>query len=84
MIANTAPASVFSDLAYAPGGIGTQMSFQLPVANGTYQLVLDFVEPDSYVAAGQRQFDIIINGQTVAAKVDVVALAGGYNKRAVA
>ena len=54
------------------------MTFHLPVANGTYQMVLDFVEPDN-IAAGQRQFDIIINGQTVAANVDVVALAGGYN-----
>ena len=78
LIANTAPASLYSDVAYEPGGIGNQMTFQLPVANGTYQMVLDFVEPDN-IAAGQRQFDIIINGQTVAANVDVVALAGGYN-----
>src|SRR5271165_1845329 len=80
LVANTAPASVYSDLAYAPGGVGTQMSFQLPVTNGTYQLVLDFVEPYSYMTAGQRQFDIVINGVTVASNVDVFALAGGYNK----
>ena len=80
VVANTAPASVFSALDYATGGVGSQMSFQLPVNNGSYQLVLEFVEPYSYVTAGQRQFDILINGQTVAAKVDVVALAGGYNK----
>lgn len=40
------------------------------------QITLYFQEP-SATAAGQRVFDIVINGQTLMSDVDIYALAGG-------
>ena len=77
--ANTGPASLYANYSYLPTGVGNQMTFNLPASDGTYQIVLQFVEP-SNISAGQRQFDVVINGTTVQAKVDVFALAGGYDK----
>jgi parallel beta-helix repeat protein len=74
-----APASVYNTYAYATYGVGSKLSYQLPVTDGDYQLVLHFVEP-STLPAGYRTFDINVNGVTQAHNVDIAALTGGYYK----
>ena len=52
-------------------------SYRVPVANGTYNVNLEFAE--TYLsAAGQRVFDVGVGGQTLA-NLDVFAQAGGNN-----
>jgi hypothetical protein len=49
------------------------------VANGKYTVNLKFAEL-YFGSAGQRVFNIAINGQTVASNFDIVAAAGGSAK----
>ena len=50
--------------------------YQFAVANGTYAVNLKFAE-NYATAAGQRSFNVIINGQTVLTNFDIFAAAGG-------
>jgi len=52
--------------------------YKLTVPNSTYTVTLKFAD-FSATAAGQRQFNIMINGNLVASMFDVFALAGGAN-----
>ncbi|MGQ3050041.1 malectin domain-containing carbohydrate-binding protein, partial [Niveispirillum sp.] len=49
-------------------------TYRLPVADGTYRVTLSFIEPAA--AAGERQFDVIANGEKKLRSLDVAALAG--------
>jgi len=55
------------------------LTYQIPVANGTYTVNLKFAEL-YFTSAGQRVFNIVINGQTVVNGFDMVAAAGGAGK----
>ena len=50
--------------------------YDLPAANGDYTVKLKFAEP-VFNAAGQRLFNVKINGQQVLTSFDVFAAAGG-------
>jgi hypothetical protein len=45
------------------------------VPNGNYNLVLNFVDPTK-TAAGQRKFDVTVEGKQVLTNFDIVAAAG--------
>lgn len=51
-------------------------TYQIPVANGSYTVKLKFAEI-SLNAAGQRVFNVAINGSTVLSNFDIFAQAGG-------
>src|SRR5207253_11366342 len=53
------------------------ISYALPVANGTYSVVLHAAEL-YYTAAGKRVFDVTAEGARVLANVDIWAEAGQF------
>lgn len=55
---------------------GSSFSYQYSVPNGTYAVTLKFAEP-FFNAAGQRQFNVAINGNRVLTNFDIIAEAGG-------
>ena len=77
---DSVPAGLFQSFAYAAGGVGQKLSYQLPVADGSYRLVLYVAEPYSYITAGQRVFDVALQGAVVDSNVDIVKRAGGAQK----
>ncbi|MBI5618467.1 MAG: tandem-95 repeat protein, partial [Gammaproteobacteria bacterium] len=77
--ANAAPGDVYRTIAYVPGGVGYALNYDIPLADGSYQVVLHFIEP-SNIGVGQRLFDVAMNGTTLQSNLDVRALAGGVNK----
>ncbi|MBI4695685.1 MAG: right-handed parallel beta-helix repeat-containing protein, partial [Gammaproteobacteria bacterium] len=77
--ANAAPGEVYRTIAYVPGGAGYALDYDIPLADGDYQVVLHFIEPNN-IAVGQRLFDVAMNGTTVQSNLDVRALSGGYDK----
>ncbi|HTW70835.1 MAG TPA: right-handed parallel beta-helix repeat-containing protein [Acetobacteraceae bacterium] len=72
------PTALFATGASA-SNTSTPLSFEVPIANGTYTLRLFFADPQAS-ADGQRVFDVIVNGQTLAANYDVFKNAGGEDK----
>jgi hypothetical protein len=54
---------------------GTTFSYSLAVPNGIYSLVLNWVDPTK-TAAGQRKFNVTVEGKQVLTNFDVVASAG--------
>jgi len=53
-------------------------SYSIPMANGNYNVTLDFAE--TYVTGpGQRIFSIAVNGTQVLTSFDIYAAAGGMN-----
>jgi parallel beta-helix repeat protein len=74
-IANTTNQQVYQSLRWNPATLGYQFS----VANGTYTVNLKFAEL-YFTKAGQRVFNIVINGQTVLTNFDIVSAAGGANR----
>jgi hypothetical protein len=54
------------------------LSYQFGAPNGSYTVKLKFVET-SYTAAGQRIFDVALNGSVVRPRLDILAAAGGAN-----
>jgi beta-galactosidase len=59
-------------LAYRTG----RFSYELPLPDGEYELTLRFVEPVEKQAAGQRVFDVLVQGSVALADLDIAALAG--------
>ena len=55
-----------------------RFKYDIPLANGTYRLVLGFVEPSKEMAVGGRVFDVDVNGGKALAGLDVVREAGAY------
>ena len=54
-------------------------SYRVPVPEGKYKLILRFVEPTAS-AAGERVFNVSVNGKPQLVKLDVFAAAGGKLK----
>ena len=74
------PNALFANgAAAANANPGTALNFTVPAPDGTYTLRLYFADPNS-TAAGQDVFNIVVNGQTLAADYDVFKAAGGENK----
>jgi len=57
-----------------PVGYGN-FQYQFSVPNGMYTVNLKFAEI-FWTNTGQRVFDVLINGQTVLSRFDIVAAAG--------
>ena len=56
------------------------VTYAFDVANGNYQVTLKFAELFTGItAAGQRVFDVVIDGKTVLSAFDIFASAGGRN-----
>ena len=72
VIANTTTQPLYQTERY---GSGT-LQYQFAVANGSYTVNLKFAEI-YFNTAGQRVFNILINGQPVQSNFDIVAAAGG-------
>ena len=53
-------------------------SYYLPLADGTYEVTLGFLEPDREKAPGHRVFDVVANGETKLAAFDVLQEAETY------
>ena len=75
-VTDAAPAGVYQSLAYADSGVGKFMGYRIPVADGTYTVRLHFNE--GFVSAGQRLFDVLVQGAVARANFDVYATAGTY------
>jgi hypothetical protein len=54
-------------------------TYNIPVVNGNYKVILHFAEI-YFTQAGQRRFNVNIDGQHTLTNFDVVAQAGGANK----
>jgi parallel beta-helix repeat protein len=77
-ISDPAPTLAYSTYAYGDSGIGGKLSYNIPIANGTYDVRLHFVEP-SFTTPG-RSFSIQLEGNTVAANYDIIVAAGARFK----
>ena len=52
-----------------------EFSYRVPVPNGRYNITLKFEEPAA--AAGERVFDVLVNGKAVLKRFDIATAAGG-------
>jgi hypothetical protein len=77
--ANAAPAAVYQSCRWAPA-----FSYTIPglTAGGHYTVRLHFAEL-TWTAAGQRKFNVAINGTSVLSGFDIFAAAGAQNKAVV-
>jgi glucan endo-1,3-alpha-glucosidase len=77
--ANAAPAAVYQSCRWAPS-----FSYTIPglAAGGHYTVRLHFAEL-TWTAAGQRKFNVSINGTSVLSAFDIFAAAGARNKAVV-
>jgi hypothetical protein len=73
-IANTTSQALYQSVHF-----GSSFSYAFPVANGSYVVKLKFAEV-YYSSAGQRVFNVAINGSPVLSNFDIVAQAGGTLK----
>ena len=78
-VTNPAPQAVYQSYDYANSGVGNALTYQLPVPNGTYTLRLHFVEP-TYSSAGQRKFNVVLQGTTVQSNYDIYVAAGAMDR----
>ena len=79
---NPAPAAVYQTArAAATAGAGTTFSYTIPgyTAGSSHTVRLHFCET-FWTAAGQRVFNVSINGTQVLANFDVLKTAGGQNR----
>jgi beta-galactosidase len=56
-----------------------EFSYRVPVPSGRYRVTLKFQEPAAG-AAGEREFDVQVNGKIVLRRFDIFAAAGGKLK----
>ena len=52
--------------------------YDIPLANGTYRVVLGFIEPSKATVPGGRVFDVECNGVKAIADLDLLREAGAY------
>jgi len=78
IIAN-AIAGTADDVLYQSEHLGTSFTAKFDCPNGTYEVSLYNAET-KWTAAGQRLFNVAIQGQTVLSNFDIFAAAGGSNK----
>jgi len=72
-ISGTADPTLYQTYRFAAGAGPVLYQFNMP--NGTHTVNLGFAET-LYTAAGQRVFNIVLNGQTVRSRFDIFAAAG--------
>ena len=72
-IANTGDQALYQTERY---NVAAPVQYQFPAPNGAYSVTLKFSE-NFFFSAGQRVFNILINGQQVATNFDIVQAAGG-------
>lgn len=72
-IAGTSDDVLYQSYRYGSTTAGSVMSYNIPVANGTYSVTLKFADN---VGAGQRVFDVKMEGTTVLSNFDIYAKAG--------
>jgi uncharacterized protein YkwD len=70
VVANTSTPALYQTSRYG------NFSYQFAVPNGNYNVTLKFAEI-SAIGAGQRQFNVLINGATVLSNFDIYTQAGG-------
>ena len=87
------PQALFNSYDWSNSGTGDNVTYAVPVADGTYALTLYFADPGS--SPGQHNFDILVNGQSPgtallndktvisAAGIEPEALAGGRDNTAI-
>ena len=75
-VTNPAPQQVYQS--YILPGFASELSYQLPVADGSYTLRLHFMDEVSYI--GKPVFNIKINGVVVKSNYDLYADAGAAFK----
>jgi parallel beta-helix repeat protein len=81
LVANPPPLSVLQTLASGqPGTTGTVTRYNVPLADGSYNVRLLFLEPNDSSGPNQRLFDVTLQGQTVLANFDIFAVAGSVRK----
>jgi pectate lyase len=68
-------AGTTDDTIYQTERYGTSFSYAIPVANGTYDVTLRFAEHT--LGAGQRTFNVDIEGARVLTNFDIFSQAGG-------
>ncbi len=78
-VTNPPPVSVLQSFSQANGSTGESMRYDIPLADGNYQIRLFFVDPTA-TAANQRRFNVTLQGQTVLANYDIFADAGATRK----
>src|SRR5690606_32023181 len=66
------PADTQKWLGRARHGLYRDFSYNIPVENGSYNINLYFVELTGW-AKGWRVFDVLVNGKTAIAKLDILA-----------
>jgi beta-galactosidase len=54
-----------------------EFSYVIPLADGSYELTLGFIEPDEDIEVGDRVFDVLANGEPLIQDLDIVDEAGG-------
>jgi beta-galactosidase len=52
--------------------------YDVPLANGAYQVAFGFVEPSKTTKVGERVFDVEVNGTKAISGLDVLQEAGAY------
>ncbi|MBU5614626.1 malectin domain-containing carbohydrate-binding protein [Geomonas azotofigens] len=72
-IAGTTDDVLYQSYRYGSTTAGSVMSYNIPVANGNYSVVLKFADN---VGTGQRVFDVKMEGTTVLSSFDIYAKAG--------
>jgi hypothetical protein len=70
-----APSQIFSTNRFGGTHGAQQVNYEFPVTNGSYEVRLYFAE-NTYQAAGQRIFDVMIEGVTKMDNFDIYATAG--------
>jgi len=68
-----------NDPLYQSGRYAKTMDYHIPVANGVYDLNLHFAEV-VWASAGDRLFDIFVEGQSLSDRFDIYQQAGQSNK----
>lgn len=71
---NTATPALYQTQRYNTGVV----QYQFPAPNGSYTVTLKFAET-YFTSAGERVFNIVLNGQQVVTNFDIAAAAGGSN-----
>ncbi|PYE55745.1 NPCBM/NEW2 domain-containing protein [Deinococcus yavapaiensis] len=75
-IANTTNDVLYSSYRGNTGTAPRVVTFNFPLSNGTYNLKLHFADL-AHTTAGNRVFDVAVNGTVVFPNLDIVAQAGG-------
>ena len=77
-IAGTSDGALYQDERYGDLFNSNNFSYSFPVPAGSYQLTLKFAETD-FTGAGQRVFNVSVNGSPVLSNFDIYADAGAGN-----